>query len=248
MTLQASICIATRDKPVILDRTLASIDRQRDDVPFEVCVADDGSGPEVREICRSHRVEKYVRLENEVYRNPATARNVAFKVAVAPTIIQQSDDVLHDGEATIADMLAAMKPGTFVIATVHNYDFERGRIHNQYTGIENPRPFFFLGAIYRSDLYAAGGYDEDFVAPGYDDNWHADSLVRGLGLVPVFLPHVHGLHHDHSRPRRLSRLVLPSQRLYERKVRCALRGGSWLPNSAPWDTGMPLGQYESFAG
>ena len=141
--------------------------------------------------------------------------------------------MLHHTEDSIAK-LAMVPPKQFNIATVWNY--KNGRQDRLYTGADNPRPFFFLGALRIEDLFAVGGNDEEFVAPGYDDNWFADCLMKGLGLLPNFLTSVVGYHQDHPRPKGLAKLVEPSRKLYEQKVAAAKAGDiPYCASGGPWE-------------
>ncbi len=236
--MRCSIVLATRNKAEYLKRTLRSIKRQ--DVPFEyeVIVVDDGSTDQTREVCKRAGV-RYIKLENAIYRNPAAARNVGYRVATGKIIIAQSDEVIHHTPNTIELLCSRLKQGEFLLATVYNYIVKTQQRKAMYTGKRNKRPFFFLGSLWRKDLYAVGGNDEEFTKPGYDDDWFADCLIRGLGLRPRFTDAVVGHHQDHPRPQGLSHKVLPSKRLWEQKRKAGVfvaTGGPWKLNEtvAEW--------------
>ncbi len=55
---------------------------------------------------------------------------------------------------------------------------EDGQPDTVYCGVENPRPYFFCGAIHRDVLLALGGFDEDYVGYGYEDDDMANRLTR----------------------------------------------------------------------
>lgn len=236
-----SIVMSTRDKPSCLVRTLDSIWRQRNeivDLNLETIVVDDGSSTtETEKLCRLKYPSfvKYVRLENPIYRNPSVARNVGYRMAKGDVVIAQSDDVVHFSADVIWRLTMGLQQGEFLIATVDNYDFATEKILAEYTGRNNPRPFFFLGSLWRKDLYAVGGNDEEFTSPGFDDDWFGDCLTKGLGLKPRFLDDVIGLHQNHHRPKRLAQLVEPSRLLYERKKKAAEAGEiKWEASGGPW--------------
>ncbi len=227
--MKCSIVMATRNKAGLLSRTLGSIQRQ--DVPFEyeVLVADDGSTDNTRQVCEQAGV-KYIRLENDKYRNPSAARNAGYREACGKIIIAQSDEVLHESPNAIETLCTELQVGEFLIATVYDYCVTTKRRVTLYTGRHKPLPYFFLGSLWRRDLYAIGGNDEDFVIPGYDDNWFAACLIKGRGLSPRFLDDVIGYHQQHTRPANLIRVVAPSRRLYNKKVATGVfeaAGGSW---------------------
>jgi len=248
---KCSICIATKNKAVPLRRTLRSIVDQRPGFDYEIIVADDGSEDNTKGVCLEFEKEtagvsgpdvgfKYIHLENPRYRNPSVARNATYREAKGEIVIAQSDDVIHHSPDAIKMLVSELQHGEFVIATVVNWDMgtgspaKFGRL-TEYTGLSNPRPLFFLGALWRSDLYAVGGNDEEFVEPCYDDDWFADCLIHGLKLKPRFLTNVVGHHQHHSRPSNLAAMAKISKRLYRRKVADAKAGKiPWCASGGPW--------------
>jgi glycosyltransferase involved in cell wall biosynthesis len=232
MTLpQVSVTIASYDKAPLLRRTLESIFRQRPPFSFEVLVVDDGSPTAAaRDACAAFPV-RYLRRERPPgFTNPSAARNAALRAARAPILVQQSDDVLHAEPNTLEALVAALRPGAFCIATVYDFHTESGLRGDQYTprfqGEGDWRPLFFLGSCWREDVYKIGGYDEDFKTAGWDDDWHADCLMRGLGLTPSYVP-VLGLHQAHPRPQHDWEI---SRALYHAKVAAGVfcaAGGPW---------------------
>lgn len=225
--MRASIVIATRNKRVILDRVLRSIVLQSaPDV--EVIVVDDGSTDCTGEMVGCFLGVKYIRLENESYRNPCFARNAGYRAARGEIIIAQSDDVVHETPDAIERLISELETGRFCIATVWNTDGRDNRLF-QYTGNEYQRPLFFLGSLYRSDLYAVGGNDEDFTLPGFEDDWFAVCLQNGRGLRPKYLDGVIGLHQEHARPD-LSDAYAKMGALFREKVAAA----EWCASGGPW--------------
>jgi glycosyltransferase involved in cell wall biosynthesis len=236
-----SICIATKNKQDYVMKVLESIYAQIEDSPkFEVIVVDDGSDDETYGRCKSWERYSNFRLhhlDNPNYRNPSVARNHAYRWAKGEIIIAQSDDVVHRGNA-IQDLCYALNPKEFVIANVFNVQGFPPDFHiiSEYTSPKYRRPFFFLGALWKKDLYAIGGNDEEFTEPGYDDDWFGDCLINGLGLTPIFTKDVVGYHINHHRPQGLSSLVEPSKILYAEKRRQALAGEiKWEASGGPWE-------------
>jgi glycosyltransferase involved in cell wall biosynthesis len=236
----ASICIATKNKQDYIMKVLESIYVQIEDDPkWEVIVVDDGSDDETWGRLKSW--ERYANfrlhhLENPNYRNPSVARNVAYRHARGEIIIAQSDDVLHVGSA-VQDLVYALNPKEFVIANVFNISGfpPEFSVISEYTSPTYRRPFFFLGALWKEDLYAVGGNDEEFTEPGYDDDWFGDCLINGQKLTPVFSDKIIGYHVNHHRPQGLSSLVEPSKALYEEKKKKALAGEiKWEASGGPW--------------
>lgn len=242
--MKASICIATYNKPNELRNTLHSIFTQNPPFSYEVIVVDDGgSTKQTEQVCKGFPVD-YIRLENPGYGNPAKARNVAYRRAKGEVIITQSDDVIHHTGNTIEELVNRLKPGTFVLATVVNVD-KNGNPYSDkegkgfgdyletYVSPRRRRPLFFLGSLYKSDLYAVGGNDEDFVKPAGEDVWFSNCLVYGLGLTPIFLDSVVGRHqaHTHGDPK----IAQISVRLREEKFRKAKKGlVPFCSSGGPW--------------
>ncbi len=232
---KASICLSTFNKPHLLKSTLESIYRQKPPFLFETIVVDDGSADsQVRDICHDFPV-RYHRIDREpVFRNPCQARNVAYKLARADVIIAQSDEVLHVSEDAIERLTLDLEPGTMRFAHVFCLSQE-GKVDGVYTGPTRKAPYFFLGSMWREDLYAVGGNDEQFlVSPAWEDQWFADCMIRGRGLTPVFATNVVGHHQWHvycSRPETEG----PSRDLYRRKLNASLLGGApWVASGGPW--------------
>ena len=237
--VKASICLATFNKASYLEKTLESIFCQAPPFIYETIVVDDGSSDSTKYVCSNYSSLTYIRIEREpIYRNPSVARNVAYRHARGDILICQSDEVIHVGNRVIERLVHDLLPNTFSIATVINVsNAKSGTLPNglQLTGLENQRPYFFLGAIYRSDMYRVGGCDERFTSIGYDDDALANCLMSGLRLSPRYLPDVIGHHQDHPRPNNLSDLMSSSARLYAEL--CSRRNAGlepWLSTIAPW--------------
>lgn len=227
--MKCSICMSTRNKAEYLGRTLQSIRVQKVPFEYEIIVCDDGSTDHTAGICSKYEV-RYIYLENNTYRNPSFARNKAFRAARGDIIINQSDEVIHDLPCTVEHLCDRLYENQFLIATVFNYDVNRQKRLNLYTGVHNRRPFFFLGSLWRKDLYEIGGCCEDFTGPGFDDDWLGKCLIEGLGLSCNFLADIIGYHQDHPRPANLAQLVAPSRQLFEQKCREVQEHG-WNFNS-----------------
>lgn len=197
--MKCSIVMATRNHGTLLRRTLQSIYCQEVPFDFEVIVTDDGSDDNTEQVCKEFDLTHYEKLDNDKYRNPASARNVGFRKAQGEVIIQQSDEVIHHTPNTIELLVEKLTPGRFLIATVCDYKPETDTRGWLMTGTTARRPYFFLGSLTREHLYSVGGYDEEFVAPGWDDDWHSYGLIHGLHLEPDFADDIIGYHQFHPR-------------------------------------------------
>lgn len=226
--MKCSIALATHNKDTYLAKTLSSIRNQIVPFQYEIVVVSDGSTDNTLGVCRAFKVETYIELKNTRYRNPSVARNAAYRLCKGEIIIAQSDEVIHHTADTIEKLCYDLKDGEFHIATVYNY--KDGKRQQIYTGIKNQRPFFFLGSLWRKDLYAVGGNDEEFVEPGYDDDFFAHCLLNGLKLGVKYRGDVVGYHQDHPRPTNLGDMVKVSRELFQKKVaegQVVASGGSW---------------------
>jgi len=254
--MKCSICMSTYDRPILLRRTLESIFSQSVPFRYEVIVVDDGSpGAKTMAVCTQFPV-RYSRIERDPgFRNPAKARNAAYRMAAGEVVICQSDDVMHGPDA-IRRLTEELRIREFLIATVWNVDEKmrpiglRGYGERCYqikklTGDANPRPLFFLGSLWRKDLYAVGGNDEEFTEAGREDVWFADCLMHGIGLTPRYVD-VLGYHQDHDRPSDLKKMTRDSSSVYDRKRRSAKLGQSpWTAAGGPWteySTPLPGGR------
>lgn len=225
ISCDASIVIATHNKAASLIDVLDSIFAQNVD-SLQVVVVDDGSTDETETVCRAYPIV-YSRIERPPgYRNPAIARNQAIRLAVGRVLIMQSDDVVHSPGAI--ERLRQVAADEMLFATVWNRSAD-GKIIEEYTGPSARRPLFFLGSVLAEHVLAIGGNDEEFVHPGYEDNWLADCLMNGCALRPRFLlPHeAHGFHLDHPRPSAHDSGYFDSRSLYLSKVKEARRTGVW---------------------
>lgn len=238
--MKCSICLSTYNKANALARTLESIFAQTPPFEWEVIVADDGSTDHTRDVCRDYPVE-YRHLNRPGYRNPAPARNVAYRAARGEVVICQSDDVMHVALNTIERLVDDLRTGRFLIATVRNVGEDGMPTANlagkgwgdkllEYTSPRVQRPLFFLGSLYRRDLYAVGGNDEEFTGPGYEDDWFAACLINGRGLWAEYLVDVYGKHQQHPHTEQYDEIA-KSRALFDRKVIAA----QWCSSGGPWE-------------
>lgn len=228
--MRASVVMSTYNKSNYLKRTLNSIVRQKAPFDYEIIVVDDGSTDDTKEVCNQFPV-RYVYLDRPGYLNPGPARNVGYRIAKGDIIINQSDEVEHRTHNNIELLVNYLKPDNCVIARVDMVD-EAGRHINQCTGSNYKRPLFFLGSVWKKDLYSVGGNDEDFVAPGYEDRWLAYCLMN-LPRTFLYMDDILGWHYAHEET--FARDIQPSKQVFRQKLRAANRGKQpWTARTGAW--------------
>ncbi len=231
-----SVTLSTRNKCNHLAVTLKGLAAQVTPFVYEVIVADDGSTDDTEAVCREFGVQ-YHYIDNDRYRNPSVARNVAFKAAAGKVIVAMCDDTVPAGTDALAELVANMRPGEFSLGRTQNWRFEDGHPVEfvlEFCGPTRPVPYFFFGALYREDLYTVGGYDEEFVEPCYDDNWFADCLMNGRKLRPRISEEVLAYHQFHDYPKQSHVDEVISKDLYHRKRLAAEHTGHWCNFNGPW--------------
>ena len=231
-----SICIGTFNKKEALRKVLHSIFIQ--EYPKEVIVIDDASSDGTEELRKEFPIfyRKLSRGGEANYRNPSVARNLAMIYAKNDVLVLQSDEVIHTSTDTL-EKLASVGEKEFLIAEVWNVDANLNRL-DMYTGEVYRRPFFFLGSVLRKHVYSIGGNCDDFMYPGYEDNWFADCLMHGEGLLPRFPTDIVGYHQDHPRPD-TNWVYSINEVMYRNKYNEAQCGRyHWKANRGSWPENM----------
>lgn len=241
--MKVSICIATHNRsPGVLARVFDSIFAQRPPFEFEVIVVDDGShnidgtrSDAAKKVCEQYPIE-YHRIDRPPgFLNPCVPRNVAYRAARGDVVIAQSDEVIHETPNAMEMLVSELEshPGAFVLATVYACNPD-GKPWSVYTGTRRQKPWFFLGALWRSDVYAVGGNDEEFRhGPAFDDEWFARCLRNGRGLTPYFTDRAVG-HHLYHPPTSSKKTARPNQLIGKQKTEEAKRTGIWCATGGPW--------------
>lgn len=237
--MKCSIVLTTINKPDYLDSTLSRILEQVTSFETEVIVVNDGCDEQTIEVCRKHPVT-ILHTHNTRYRNPSIARNVGYRFATGEVIVSMCDDILLLSTNTLEKLVTRLQLGEFRLAKTENWEYDEcGTTPKRYlmdycSSNKRPVPYFFLGAIARSDLYAVGGNDEEFVEVCYDDNWFADCLIKGLGLKKTIDDDIVCHHRAHLHPKGSHVNEKTSHQLYLNKVREANRTGIWQASGGPW--------------
>lgn len=116
MLPEISLIITTYNRPDFLEPVLLSVMRQTE-LPREVIVGDDGSGPETRVLIDRYRPQlgcplKHAWIEDRGFR-PGTARNAAVRMAESDYIVMIDGDIVL-GRHFVADHRRLARPGFFV--------------------------------------------------------------------------------------------------------------------------------------
>jgi glycosyltransferase involved in cell wall biosynthesis len=222
--MTTSIVITTYNRNPQLFQTLASIRRQGFD--GEVIVVDDGDSshgyPSARFVCEAHGARHIPcrRSPSDQFRNPALPNNMGIRAAAGDVVILQNAECRHEDPRAIEKLTGLVTPTSAVFACViaQQEDGSQGML---YCGPENPRPYFFCGAIYRKHLVDLRGFDEDYTGAGYDDDDLADRLGAS-GVQFVFSDVL--VHHQWHAPAGVYADVDQMRELYQRKLAAMLRG------------------------
>lgn len=235
---RVSIIIATYNKAYALWRVLDSIRRQ--DVPFEyeICVTDDGSTDDTKEVCEFYEAE-YAYLDRPYPCGPAAAKNSAYKRARGQILLLQNDDVVHITPRCI-ELLCDLKDKRRYNVAQYVYGLEPDDTltrHSQKIQRPDQVPMLYFAAIAKKHIYAIGGDDEDFTMLNYDDNWTIARLVKGRGLRLAFIEGVVGNHIWHPRPAQYwaGPAFQDAREIYNRKFLEAEKTGQWVSSSGPWE-------------
>ena len=227
MSPTVSIVITTYNRNAQLTATLNSIRAQ--DFSGEIIVVDDGDGahghPSAGLVCAAHGVRYFhlARPASTQFRNPAYPLNVGIRAATGDVIILQNAECKHVDPQAIAKLAAIVLASpslraVFARVVAINEDGSEMMV---YCGPENPRPYFFCGAIRRSVLLQLRGFDEDFTGAGYDD----DDLALRLhceGAEFLFTDTL--VHHQWHSPAGVYADAEAMRVLYEQKCAAMTRG------------------------
>lgn len=233
---KVSILITSFKRPHLLKWNLFSLARQEIGLDFETIVLNDGIQDETEGVCGEYRDRlnlKYVFTGQRnqggeiIYRVPAFALNIGARIATGDILIISCAEMFHINN-TIDLLTAPLKYNTRLLATSigmdddgtfldyitrHNGDFDIEAYHLRYPRLNTKIPF--LMAIHRNELFAIGGYDEDFTGFAYDDNDFVDRLQdNGCSLCLTQAKTIHLYHVRHDLGLEQSAEYLYNQRLY----------------------------------
>jgi len=225
--MRLSVVMATRNKAPYLARTLKSIVDQRPSFPFETIVVDDSSTDETPEVCRQFGV-RYHRIDRPYTGNNGVPFNIGYRMAQGEIILTTSDEVVHRTPDLMEQLVSRLTPTTFVAPLVYNVS-RRGRRLAIFCGPHVVRPALFCTAIWRADLYAVGGHDEDFTNVGSNDTFLSDCLQR-LPRTFVGCWDLVAWHYDHPKPLRGSQKYL-----YWKRRKAEEGQHPWTARTGTWE-------------
>jgi glycosyltransferase involved in cell wall biosynthesis len=212
--MMLSVVIPTFQKANLLERTLEALTEQTHglEADLEVVVVDDGSEDHTAGVLQSWqdalplRVERPPRNEGR-----ARARNRGWRAARGDWVLFLDDDILLQDGGLNAHIRAQQKqPGvqlgdvitdpSLVDSTLFEYLDTRG-IMKRKPGDRVPGRYLLTQnvSIPRAALEQVDGFDERFVAYGFEDMDLAFRLEERLSIAFYRLPGARGLHiHHHS--------------------------------------------------
>jgi len=170
--------MTTFNRPIQLERTLDSIRKQRF-TGYEIVIVDDGTDLATPDIARFYGTyyRRLNRPSSDLYRNQAIPLNIGIKMCRGDVVIIQNAECRHADEEVIERLTSRVTMNNVVFANVTAMTRE-GKPELTYCGVDNPRPYFFCGAIHRSWLTSLRGFDQDYLGYGYEDDDMADRLKR----------------------------------------------------------------------
>ncbi len=197
MSCTVSILITTFKRPHLLEWGLYSLAKQAMPANFETIVLNDGIPDETEAICREyeHRLNlRYVftgqrNLDGNIkWRVPGYAINIGAKLSRGKVLIISCAEMFHLNDCILNLSIPVLynpktlgipvgrddQDGSFLAGLIASGGlFDYNAFYQRYPGLNIWLPF--LTSVSRSEFFAIGGYDEDFVGIGYDDN---DLMLR----------------------------------------------------------------------
>ncbi|NDD63037.1 MAG: glycosyltransferase family 2 protein [Acidobacteria bacterium] len=181
--VEVSIVIPTRNRAGDLERCLTALARQSYPLDrAEILVCDDGSTESlVKPLATAERLELPVRHLRQEPAGPAAARNLGIRSALGPIIALTDSDTLPDPEwlAKLVESLGLHPTASGVEGRV--FANNPGEFDPLGEGPENNGGGVYLTcncAYRREALIAAGGFDETFPFPAYEDTELAARIVE----------------------------------------------------------------------
>lgn len=165
-----AVVIPTYRRPDGLTRLLKALGSQAADIPWEIIVVDDCSGPEVQETLAALKSFANVPvrvLSTPVNSGPAVARNIGWRASNAPLVAFLDDDVVPAPDWLIGGLRALRADHTLGVVQGRTEAPEGVDLHclplwSAWRDVLEAGPYFEgCNIFYRRDaLEVAGGFDE----------------------------------------------------------------------------------------
>jgi glycosyltransferase involved in cell wall biosynthesis len=195
--MKATILITSFNRSKLLNYSLASLARQAFlQTEIEIVVLNDGQADDTESICMSYKDRLnikyfYTGKDSTKWRVPGYAINYGVKKTDSDFIFISCAEMYHF-DNTVQDMLNMLNVNNKLLTIPDIKDDSYGKfLQTLHTGRELiPIDYDSLGTLYnmhlpffmgmnRKDFIDIGGYDEDFIGTGYDDN---DIIERMCGV------------------------------------------------------------------
>jgi glycosyltransferase involved in cell wall biosynthesis len=234
--MRLSLAVTTFEQPSALAAVLDSVRRQRA-APDEVIVADDGSGEPTRAVIEAFTAVAgcpvhYVRQEHDGFR-VARLRNLAIARARGKLVVFIDGDMLlhpefiadhrrhaQHGAWTQGVRIPQRGPGLRGLYALHapRVATVLRKVANAFIAVKSCNM-----AVWREDLVAVNGFNEEFVGWGPEDKELAARLAhRGIRRQTLLFGgiawHLH--HAAASRARRAANEAIYARTLAQRLARC----------------------------
>ena len=170
---KVSVVIPTRDRQRELIACLEAIQQQTFPAEdYEILICDDGSTEDLKPALAPFQTKLSLVYLRQMPQGPAAARNLGIRNARAPIVAMTDSDTLPDRE-WLAQLMATLQANPQAVAvegkvTSKNPD-EFGALGEGPTNLEGGVYLTCNCAYRREILLKAGGFDESFPYPAYED-------------------------------------------------------------------------------
>ena len=236
MNCTTSIIITTFQRPHLLKWGLYSLAQQAMPANFETIVLNDGFPDESEQICKVYKEKlnlKYIftgqrNLQGgSRWRVPGFAINIGAKISQGQILILSCSEMFHLNDSIMQlsyPLLTDPKRLGIPIArddqdaSFLNYlnnnkgGFDHQAFYNNYRWLDTRLPF--LTSISREAFFAIGGYDEDFLGIGFEDNDLVERLLNNGGCYYQTAAEAIHLYHE--------RIFLGRENSPEAQLNCRL--------------------------
>lgn len=185
MSRRITVQICTFNRAPLAARcleALARVDFPADD--FEIVLVDDGSSDGTGEVVKSIATRGRLRYLRQDHAGLASARNTGIRAAEGEVVLFIDDDTIPD-PALLSEHWKTHErhPGSVVLGWVNHVDGDRPPSARRFALADFSTSFFWTSnaSVGRSDLMAAGLFDEEFTEYGWEDLELGERLrARGL--------------------------------------------------------------------